>query len=57
MIRYEGPCEIECEEKCEVPPGAVLSLVPVPRHDWGDVLVCPNDGCERAFMVITPPSE
>lgn len=54
---YEGPCEIDCDERCTVPEGATLTLVPVPRHAWADVFVCPNtreDGttpCGRAFFV------
>lgn len=53
MTRYVGPCEIECPEKCDVPDGVTIGMVPVPRHNWGDVVVCPNDGCERAFIVTT----
>jgi hypothetical protein len=46
---------IPCENECPVPAGAKLGLVPVPRHAWGDVLVCPF-GCERAFLVLAEPA-
>lgn len=42
---------IDCPEQCEIPDGADLVEVPRPRHAWSDVLNCPNDGCERSFMV------
>lgn len=45
----------DCIEKCIFPKDAVLKEVPVPRHNWGDVLVCPNDGCGKAFLVVKAP--
>lgn len=41
---------IDCLQQCEIPEGVDLVEVPRPRHAWGDVLNCPNDGCERSFM-------
>jgi hypothetical protein len=29
-----------------------LVFVPPPRHNWPDVLVCPNEGCGRAWLVV-----
>lgn len=49
-----GPCQIDCPEKCDVPEGCVLHPVPRPRHKWDDVLVCPNEGCGRAFLSVPP---
>lgn len=43
---------IDCAEQCEIPDGVELREVPRPRHAWGDVLNCPNDGCERSFLVV-----
>lgn len=50
--------QISCPLKCEVPDEVELSEVPAPRHNWGDVVTCPNgeaEGldapCGRAFMV------
>jgi hypothetical protein len=51
MTKYVGPCEIECSLKCAVPDGVKMTEVPRPRHNWGDVLVCPHDECGRAFLV------
>lgn len=41
---------IECPERCVIPQGVTLVEVPTPRHAWGDVYNCPNDGCDRSFM-------
>lgn len=49
-----GPCKINCEQKCDVPAGVVLYPVPRPRHAWSDVLCCPREGCERAFLKQPP---
>jgi hypothetical protein len=46
-----GPGSLPCEQSCDVPPGVTMVEVPVPRHAWTDVLVCPN--CGRAWL-ITP---
>lgn len=46
-----GPAELPCEAHCQVPEGVKLFPVPVPRHKWGDVVVCPN-GCGRAWLII-----
>jgi hypothetical protein len=50
MTEIIGPCTLECPESCEIPEGMVLMGVPRPRHNWGDVVNCSNDGCERSFM-------
>jgi hypothetical protein len=47
-----GPARLLCEQQCEVPPGVRLAPVPTPRHNWGDVLVCPNEGCGRAWLKL-----
>lgn len=41
---------IDCAQQCEIPAGVQLTEVPRPRHAWGDVFNCPNDGCGRSFM-------
>ncbi|MEU0393844.1 hypothetical protein ABZ208_13875 [Streptomyces sp. NPDC006208] len=48
---FEGLARINCAERCEIPEGVQLAEVPRPRHDWGDVVHCPNDGCGRSFLV------
>jgi hypothetical protein len=47
-----GPCKIDCEEGCDVPSGVRLGEVPPSRHQWSDVIVCPN--CRRQFLVYPP---
>ena len=49
---------VNCPLACEIPEGLELAQVPEPRHDWGDVLRCPNGAeeglefpCGRAFLV------
>ncbi|MEU1853955.1 hypothetical protein ABZ499_33030 [Streptomyces sp. NPDC019990] len=44
------PRRLDCAEQCLIPDGVTLHEVPRPRHAWGDVYNCPNDGCERSFM-------
>lgn len=56
MTSYVGPCEMDCPENCTVPDGVTIAWVPAPRHNWADVARCPNDGCERAFLVLTTAS-
>lgn len=60
VAKYEGYCTIDCPLDCEVPEGYTLTEVPVPRHNWGDVKVCPNvpgedlpvgEECGKAFLV------
>ena len=41
--------EAPCDERCPIPPGVRLSIVPRPRHAWGDVIPCQH--CDRAFLV------
>lgn len=46
---------LDCPHKCEfrdvLPPGVkAIEPIPVPRHAWGDVIVCPH-GCGRAWLV------
>ncbi|MFB6776531.1 hypothetical protein ACFCX0_03660 [Streptomyces sp. NPDC056352] len=52
------PDRINCEQQCEIPAGVRLAEVPRPRHDWGDVFQCPNEGCGRSFLATPaePPS-
>jgi hypothetical protein len=42
---------IDCEQQCRIPEDVHLTPVPPPRHAWNDVIRCPNDGCERCFLV------
>lgn len=61
MTRVEdivGPDTLPCEERCQVPEGVTMTGVPMPRHAWPDVLICPN-GCGRAWLVreTTSPDE
>jgi hypothetical protein len=42
---------IDCAQQCDIPDGVQLTEVPRPRHAWSDILNCPNEGCERSFMV------
>jgi hypothetical protein len=44
--------KIPCELSCDVPEGVILAPVPPSRHAWSDVLVCPNEGCGRTFLVL-----
>lgn len=50
--------KIQCSLECDIPEGVTLTEVPAPRHDWTDVIRCPNieEGCERVFM-ISPKAE
>lgn len=60
MKTYTGPCKMECPMNCDVPDGVKLAEVPRPRHQWGDVLACPNGKeveCERAFLVVPKTGE
>lgn len=47
--------QLDCIEHCTVPDGAELLEVPPPRHAWGDVLHCPNEGCGKAFLITKDP--
>jgi hypothetical protein len=40
---------------CDKPEGWEFGVVPRPRHAWGDVLCCPNEGCDLAFLVLKRP--
>ncbi|MEU7323346.1 hypothetical protein ABZ682_22765 [Streptomyces griseoviridis] len=55
----DEPRRLDRAEKYEIPEGASLTEVPRPRHDWGDVVHCPNDGCGQPFLATPtePPSE
>lgn len=58
MMTYVGPTAVTCSQSCEVPEGWTLTEVPVPRHAWADVVVCPNGECGRAFLgTETSPEE
>ena len=48
---------IDCRLRCDVPSGTELHEVPTPRHDWGDVIVCPNEDCGKAFLVVSNPHD
>lgn len=52
MTVIVGPTSMDCDQACEVPEGVRVAWVPPPRHNWGDVVRCPNDGCGRAFLVL-----
>lgn len=56
MSQYVGPTQLPCEQSCDIPEGLTVAIVPVPRHNWGDVFVCPND-CGRALLVIKAEDE
>lgn len=43
---------IDCPQQCVIPEGAEVQEVPRPRHDWQDVVHCPNEGCSKSFLVI-----
>jgi len=51
-----GPAVI-CPSGCELPRGMIVTPVPTPRHAWSDVIVCPNEGCGRAWIVVQRPEE
>lgn len=55
MPRYVGPCKMDCPNECDVPEGFTLFEVPVPRHNWGDVVACPHDDCGRALLITDNP--
>lgn len=44
---------LDCPFSCEVPVGVELHMVPPPRHDWSDVIHCPNEDCGRHFLVVS----
>lgn len=46
---------IDCPDQCTIPDGAEVREVPRPRHAWGDVLNCPNEGCEKSFLIVKDP--
>lgn len=46
------PSRMDCAERCEVPAGVRILESPPSRHAWSDVVRCPNDGCEKTFLVI-----
>ena len=41
-------CQIERDAKRL---SITLTDMPPSRHNWGDIIRCPNDGCEREFLV------
>lgn len=50
--------KVDCPLECDLPEDPEVVEVPVPRHSWSDVMICPNgteEGlpapCGRAFMV------
>ena len=55
MSTYVGPTKVDCPMHCDVPEGVEMTETPPPRHNWGDMLHCPNEGCERHFLVTKDP--
>lgn len=51
MSTLTAPAKMPCSLQCDVPAGVELTPVPLPRHAWGDVIRCPNEGCGLAFLV------
>lgn len=53
MKVYTGPTKVLCPLRCDVPSGVRLTIVPPSRHNWGDVIRCPNEraDCVRTFLV------
>lgn len=51
---YLGPCRMDCRCKCKVPEGVRLHPVPPPSNEWEDIVCCPNEGCEAAFLMVPP---
>ena len=54
---FVGPTKIDCDLKCDIPAGVVVSEIPRPRHAWSDVIACPNEPCERAFLIVKRPGQ
>lgn len=42
---------IACALSCKIPPGVKVVETPPTRYAWSDVAHCPNEGCERTFLV------
>lgn len=55
-VVIRGPGKLPCPDQCDVPPGTMIAEVPMPRHNWTDVIICPNEGCGRAWLVLQRPS-
>ena len=53
--RLVGPTTIRCLNACDVPEGFEMVETPRPRHAWVDVVRCPNDRCDRAFLIVKRP--
>lgn len=45
-----GPGTLPCDLHCDVPEGVTMRGLPVPRHAWPGVFVCPNN-CGRAWTI------
>jgi hypothetical protein len=41
-----------CAQQCEVPAGVRLAWVPPTDKAFSDVARCPNDNCDRTFLVL-----
>lgn len=54
--RVTGPDPLPCRLECDVPEGVTLAEVPMPRHAWTDIIICPNKDCGRAWMVVQKDS-
>lgn len=50
-VEEEVLAQTICPDGCLAPEGVEVTEVPRPRHAWSDVFVCPNEPCERAFMI------
>jgi hypothetical protein len=56
-MELTGPVIVDCEDRCEIPAGitvAVLpaSRVPKTRCKRVDLTICPTPKCDRAFYVV-----
>ena len=51
--QYPAGTQIDCPLRCQIPDDWNLTQVPRPRHNWDDVIICPNteDCCNAAFLV------
>jgi hypothetical protein len=56
-MRYVGPCKLPCPQRCDVPDGVTVALVPPTRHKWSDCFNCPNEGCGQAVLILDRPAE
>lgn len=52
-VIFQGPCQIDCPLQCDVPENVTLTEMPPSRHNWSDIVRCPNVECDHAreFLV------